>query len=492
MSRPVKVISLALGDGINIVLNFILVPFLARQFDVVTYGTYAQCLLVVGFMATLMSMGLNNILLKDMAVSENKQRTFYNNLATGSIVGILGALLLAILSQFIALKFDNPNLNRLLLIYTSFIPVSILLGSCSAALIYNGKNRLLVLSSVGFNAIRLLAIFLIIKYLHSSLSWVFFSLTMLGIFNLIFYLRSIDYRFEIADIKLTLIRQQLWEAAPLGLTIAISSVYSVVDGFFISFLLGVENYAVYRNGAMYIPMIMNLFTAINTIFLPDISKIYNSGNYDLIIAYKKKIAMLFVFLVYPVVLYFLFYAHDLVVLIFSSKYESSSLVFLIFNITLLFRLCNTEDIFLVSNKTNMLPVFYAMACVLSIIMNYILIHYLGLYGAAIASVTASVLLILMVSVKGFGILSHSFTDVVPWKLIFSLFFFCSVLIAGFKLVGQFYPSPYAFLFYFIPYSLVTYVVLLRLGFMDPLLVRNILESVIKHPKLIYLYDRVVG
>ena len=68
----------------------------------------------------------------------------------------------------------------------------------------------------------------------------------------------------------------------------ISSVFTVADGIYVSSLLGVTEFAIYRNGAMFIPLIMSLYAAINSIVLPDISVLFANNNYSEIVRLKRK------------------------------------------------------------------------------------------------------------------------------------------------------------------------------------------------------------
>ncbi|MBK7221821.1 MAG: oligosaccharide flippase family protein [Saprospiraceae bacterium] len=120
-----KVLALAMGDGIKLVLNFILVPILARLFDIETYGTYGQVLMVAGFWLSFLSMGLNTILLRDLAQTDNKVGVFGNNLMSGFLLGTMGTITLWVAAPYLQIHFNNAGLAENLRWYSLFIPLQL-------------------------------------------------------------------------------------------------------------------------------------------------------------------------------------------------------------------------------------------------------------------------------------------------------------------------------------------------------------------------------
>ncbi|MBK7790395.1 MAG: oligosaccharide flippase family protein [Saprospiraceae bacterium] len=491
MSKPVKVLALAMGDGINLVLNFILVPILARLFDIETYGTYGQVLMVAGFWLSFLSMGLNTILLRDLAQTDNKVGVFGNNLMSGFLLGTMGTITLWVAAPYLQIHFNNAGLAENLRWYSLFIPFTIAIGSCNAALIFLGKSRKIVGISVFINAARLVGIIALVTIFGHSLKMIFGYLTLLSVLQFLLLMRNIDWHFSMDQISKVGVQKQITEAWPLGLTIIISSMFTVADGFFVSSMLDVHEYAIYRNGAMYLPLIMNLFAAINSIILPDVSRMFISGDWVKILELKKNIANIFVYVVYPVLLYFIFFGRDLVSLIYSEKYVASALVFQIYNISLLFRFCNSEDLFLAANKTRILPVIYACVCLYAFLANYLLIGSLGMQGAAVAALSGTLALMFMVYYFGFKIINYSLFQIIPFKAIGRVLLLTAPLILFCSFGTALWDETWIFLFLFAPYIFFCYVFMLRSQWLDPVMVRNLLASVFGSGKLIRIYDIVV-
>lgn len=488
MSRPIKVLALAIGDGINLILNFLLIPILARTFNIETYGTYGQVLMLVGFFVTLLSMGLNNILLRDLSQTERKSEVFYNNLFSGLLLGTLGMLLVLLCAPLAASQFKNTSLLIALQVYSPYIPFTIAINSCNAALIYLGKSKSIVSISILSNVIRLGGIIFISIFQGQNLNLIFGFLTLLSGAQFFILWKQVAWDYQPGLVSKPKIFEQIRTALPLGITVMISSVLTVTDGIYVSSLLNVEDYAVYRNGAMYLPLIMNLYGAINSIILPDISLLYKENRWHEIVLMKQKIAGIFVFFVYPVLIYFLVFAVDLITLIYSEKYLLSTFIFQVFNITLFFRICNAEDLFLVANKAGKLPLLYGITCLYALVLNYFLIHEWGINGAVWVSFSATLLLMTMVYTLGFRLINVRFRDIVPWKEMAKV----ALITLPLNLIlwtGKYvFHHPGYFLIVFIPYLILCYYMILKFGWMSSEFVRQVLLAVIGNGRIVKTYD----
>lgn len=492
MSRPLKVLALALGDGINLVLNFLLLPVLARTFDIATYGSYGQVLLVAGFSITLLSMGFNNLLLKDLSKAENKDGVFYNNLISSLFVGSLGMVTVLLLAPFISVHFNNPSIESNLRFYAPYIPVTIAISSINAGLIFIGNSRLLVSVSVITNLIRLCGILLIIKFWGNNLDFVFSFLTLLAFVQFFVLIKRMSWRFDPAMISVHSVKRQITEALPLGITVMISAVYSMADGFFVSSMLEVDDYAIYRNGAIFIPMIMNLYAAINSIVMPDVSLMYHENRINQLFDVKKKIASMYVFMIYPVLFYFIYFAGDLIHLLFSDKYALSAFIFQIYNLSLFLRFCNAEDLFIVANKASRLPLLYSIACLFMVISNFIFIQLWGIQGAVIAASSGTVFLLLMVYYYGFKIIKVKLSEIIPFYAIMRVLIVGTPLLFLFGVSISAFESRWLFLILFPFYIVSCYFILLKLNWVEHKMVRDLISGFSGSNFALKAYDRIIG
>ena len=128
---------------------------------------------------------------------------------------------------------------------------------------------------------------------------------------------------------------------------------------------------------------------------------------------------------YPILIFLIFFARDLITLYLSEKYSASAIVFAIFNLTLLIRINDYEDVIIASKKSYLLFKYYTIGFVFNFIAAWLLIKNFGYAGGAV-SVVASILLISILEFrKTLQLLKCSMRD-----LIFAGSFLKTVLISA--------------------------------------------------------------
>ena len=60
-SKSKKVLILTIGNGLNILINFLTLPYLVRTLSVENYGSYGQVLMIVSLLQGIFTFNLNQI-----------------------------------------------------------------------------------------------------------------------------------------------------------------------------------------------------------------------------------------------------------------------------------------------------------------------------------------------------------------------------------------------------------------------------------------------
>lgn len=477
MSRSVKVLALVFGNGINIFLGFLLVPYLSRALSYTDYGSYGQTLMVVGFMITMLGFGLDKVLYADLADDEIPSgNAIKSNAMISFLFGLGGTVLVLIFAQFIANYLDNELLTNLILVYGFSIPFQLLFKSFTATLIYHGLVKETVRINVLTNMLRLAFIFIFVQVFYSLIA-IFAALVLIPIIQALWsYLTIPSSMLENGKVSKSLMGDQISVGIPLGLTVIIGTVFKVTDGFMVSKLLGVDTYALFRNGAIQIPIIASLYASVNTIILPDVSKMFGKGQKKEIAALKTKALINTAAIIYPVILFFVLFSGELIPLYLSEKYAASYLVFAIFNCILFLRVTAYTDIYIASKRNNLLPKKFLITSILNLGFNYFFIQYWGMEGAAVATLLSYFILVSLLLKDGVKILDTTIHELVPFKRLGILFFGTLSLMACLKLifhaVDNLWLIPPIGLFYF----LTVYYIILKYDFLEKSIVRNLLSK----------------
>lgn len=489
MSRTSKVIGLLIGNGINTLLSFLLVPYLARALSLGDYGTYGQVLMIIGFCVTFLGFGLDKVLFAYFADQNIEQSdTLKSNIIIVFIFGIMGTLFVLFTNKIIGNQFENVLLPKLLTIYCFSVPFHLLYNSLNSTLIYFSRIRISVVISIATNILRLALIFVFIQ-LFFSLSLVFLSLAVIPVIQcLLSYFAIPEDLRSVGAINKSLVISQIKVGIPLGLTVIVSTIFTVTDGFMVSKLLDVDQYALFRNGATYIPIVASIYASVNTIILPDISRLYNRGDIREIISLKNRALKNTAAIIYPVIIFFIVFAHEIIPLLLSEKYAASWIVFSIFNCILFFRVTSYTDVYIASKRNFLLPRKYVISAALNLILNYVFIRIFGIEGAAMATAVSFALLVFLLFRGCLQILSTQLNDLVPLRELLNIFLIPSMVCIISLLLYHTLSSLPLLIALFVVYLLLVYHHMVKNNYLERSILRSLLGKYEASGHLLRLFN----
>lgn len=423
MSIVKKIGFLTLGQGINVFVNLLFLPYMSRALTYEEYGSYGQVLLIVSALATLVSVGLPqiiNVYLADNNRSHSESLT--NNISASIFSSFLGFLLLYFLSDFFGTFFNNPKLPSLIRLYSFSVLFSVPFASINSYLIFTGQVKKSVYLSVFPNILKIVLVVVSIQWFN-SLEYALFGIILATFIQFSFSLFQIR-KVVLFKLNRSKMYQQLIDGLPLGMTGIIGMIILYTDSIMVSNMIGVKEYAIYRNGAIEVPFISTIYGAISAIILPEVAKLWNANKIDEIFVLKKKVVMNMIYLLYPILIYLIFNSRELISLYFGEMYIESALIFSVFNLTLLFRISDYGDILIAAKKGRAILYFYLIVFVVNLISNYLLIKFFGALGASISTVLSLSLLVVLQLQKSLKISSKKLTDFVNLRRLFIVLSSC--------------------------------------------------------------------
>ena len=417
MSLTRKVGMMTLGQGINVVVNILFLPYMARALSYEEYGSYGQALLVTSVVATFLTLGLPQLLNVYLADDRKDNRTsLSNNLFTSLLLGLVGAIITYLTADWFGSIFDNTALPYLLKILSLSILFSIPFASLNSFFIYTGKVKLSVILSVLTNILKIILVVLSIQF-FKSLPLALASMVLISFLQLVIALlyarKALVYQFNSREIK-----QQILEGFPLGMTGVIAMVILYTDSTMISVMLDIKEYAIYRNGAIEVPFVSTLYGSIAAIVLPEVAKFWQKGKIDELFQLKKKVIMNTIYLLYPILIFLIFNAQSIITLYLGDKYADSAVVFAVFNLTLLIRVNYYADVLISAKMNKYILKVYLFVVLFNFIFNYFLINIYGSVGAAGSTVLSIAVLSALLLRKTLIISNKKLKDLVESKKIF--------------------------------------------------------------------------
>lgn len=385
--------ALALGQGITVLASFLMLPYLSRSLQQGDYGSYGQVLFYVSVFNSVALIGLNKVIFIYLSKPIKKEVIYTNNLFACLLMGLILTGICALSSPIISMFFDNQAITIPIIIFAFSIPFETMFTCYSSILVNENKSKVLAFTSVVASLIKYISLFFVIQYTDSFLL-IFICLLLASIIQLILvaFLSKVKLAFD--QISTTNWKDQIKMGVPLGLTSIIGTIYYVTDGFVVSYLLSEEDYAILRNGGFQIPFISTLYTIIGIVLMRDIGDYIQKQDKSNIVSLKARAIALAILLIYPITIFLIVFAGHWIPYLFTSLYQGSIIIFMIYNIMTLFRVTSYESIIVLSENSALLPKIYFKSFLLNLILSIPLTYYLGPSGSAIATIISFLYLVI--------------------------------------------------------------------------------------------------
>lgn len=409
--------------GFTIVSSMIL----SRYFDKGDYGTYKQVLYVYGTLLTVFTLGLPkaySYYLPRVPLNEAKNliskitNLFY-------LLGGFFSVLLFVFSPQIASFLKNPDLSLAIKIFSP-VPLLMLptMGLESILATYR-KTQFITIYTVSTRIFILLCVVLPVvifkgTYIHAIIGFVVASALT---FALAIYFKFLPVRFE-ANYKCDISYMEIFRfSLPLLYASLWGMLIGSADQFFISRYFGNEVFADFANGSLELPFVGMIVGAGATVLAPLFSRqVHEKADikkeiFPLWISVFEKTAKL----IYPLVLFFWFFADIVMVLLYGAQYENSGIYFRIKLIVNFFTMITYGPLVLAIGATKFYANVHMYGAILLIALQYISILTINSpYMITIISVLSQIGRIFALLI----FLSHyfkiKFVDLFPLKLIMKI------------------------------------------------------------------------
>jgi len=186
--------------------------------------------------------------------------------------------------------------------------------------------------------------------------------------------------------------KQLKYSLPLVGAVGAGLLVRKLDQFIVMGLFSTEQFAVYRNGAFEIPLAGMLAGSVMAVLIPQFVTCYRQGRLGemnrLWTAALRKTSLL----VFPMAAFFFAFADEIVVVLFSSRYAESAVVFRILALVIPIRVATFNGPLTACGRTHLVTIGSVAALVAELALCLVLVGWLGPAGAAV-SVVASVYIV---------------------------------------------------------------------------------------------------
>ena len=393
-SRTFKTAILASGQAMSSAVAIVTFAFLSRLLGKEDYATYRQTILVFTFAAPFLALGLPQALFYFLPGEKERPRSIVveNLLLLGLMSSLFLVLMFAGVNRLVAWRFGNPALVRNLL-YIAPYPFAMLpllsLPSCLIArnrvrqvAVFNVASRVLILIGVvGACAVVSTAETAVIATVVTS------AVLLAPALGMMFAAcRGGPWRPSLRGLG-----EQFRFSIPLGAATLVGTVILNLNKIIVASTCSTEDFAVYINGAIEIPLVLILPKSIQSILLPDFVRLYQQGDSREIVRLWKSAILKCASIMVPSMIFLQFLAPAVMRALFSSAYEAAAAPFRILALMLLMRSMSTDALFVATNNNRFILLRSIVSLILNVVLSLALIRWIGYLGAAIALVAVAYL-----------------------------------------------------------------------------------------------------
>lgn len=232
------------------------------------------------------------------------------------------------------------------------------------------------------------------NYLYAICGWSVASIISLC---LALYFKGIPFK-GIGAVKANL---SYTEVLTYSLPLAVASIAGIAiraaDQFYISRFFGPEVFAEFANGFLELPFVGMVTGATSMVLMPLFSKmIYDKSNVENILSLWRNALLKSAIIIYPLVIFFIFNAKNIVELLYSSTYHNSAIYFQIAMVLNFFNIIIFAPLLLAMGKTKV----YARVIIINAVAEWsigylIVLAFNSPVAIAILSVTLSITRVLI-------------------------------------------------------------------------------------------------
>ena len=383
---------LALGEGVSRTLVFFLIVAMTRILGPEEYGKFAFAFAFVSLLAMLSNFGLTGIATRELAQGSQREREFSSIL---SLKILLSAGTLLVMFLLALLVTPDIAVRKLIWILSLFALIDNFFWILYAFLRARERMEYEAVTRIVGAVLLLLVGFFVLFNLPSvtNISYAYVATSLVTLIGLAAFFHFRIYPLAFALDMLLL--KKFWEFSwPLGLAGVFGTVYIYSDSIIMRYLKQVTAVGWYGAAYQVIGLPIIVVTLISTSFYPALSRFAKESKENLQNLWNRHMQWM-IFLALPLMAGTIVLAPKIINFLYGQRYEPSviALQILIFaaGLNFLYNPYGTALVVTGQQKKHLLGT--AVAALVNIILNIILIPRFSLYGAGIATLISYMFLL---------------------------------------------------------------------------------------------------
>ena len=415
---------LFIGQTLSYLIQVFTPFFLVRLISRDDYGVYLQFILITETLIPILNLTLPSSLFFFLptATPEDQRQYIWQTIGLSAIVGIL---FVAIFGSFARTLLPMGGFALLggssvfLMMYLVFMLISnigdfifIIEKRKTFNLVYYPADRLIRL-------ILMIVMVMITGGFRGCIIALFLYSTLRLIFILTYLYRGYLSRLRSFFDKRKLMAQ-LSYTLPFAGAIIIKTMAERLDKYMVNLFITPGQYAIYGVAFLSIPLLQQVYTAVNNVAMPEITLLAASRNIQGLKALWHKIIEKNASITIPCVVFFVLMARETIFFLFTEKYIAAVPYYRIYLLTFLFVMTGYGMILRAANRTRQIFRANMIGSILTLAIGILIIRRWLLWGAMMTAVCGIVLPVFTQLIYEKRFLGLKLTGWFPWGRLFRI------------------------------------------------------------------------
>ncbi len=429
-TRTGKVLALSLGSALSMVISIFFGMISSRVLSKHDYATIQQTFLAYNFAVPILMLGLPNAVYYFLPREKQcKRGVLVDNIALLLGAGLLFSLFIGFGGyKMLAMRFNNPDLLHTLpwlVLYPFFLmPVA----GVSAVLVSADQTKTLAVYNVISSLALTLSGIVAVLVTKSYAAPIFVRIIVPAVFlPIAMYLMFKAVPGKMRWPKRLDMQAMVRYSVPLGLASIFGSLTLQMDSMIVSSMCSPEDFAVYYNGAIELPLIGIITGSITTVVFAEMAKLCARGDMEAALQLFHKASIKSACILFPSMCFLLVTATPFITVLYSEQYHASVVPFVIYLFVLPVRIVVYGAALMALGMTRVVLFRSILDLAINAILCYFLVKRFGYIGAAVSLLVTLYIWTtpynLYKIAKGFGV---SWSASMPFNSLFKMLFICAL------------------------------------------------------------------
>ena len=360
---------------------------LSRALDKTQYGTYNQAYLVVSFITPFLLLGLSNAVNYFYNQNGIDRRKYANTIySLVFLIGLIGAIIIAVLREQIASYFSNLSLSPLLLIVAIRPLLQNLIDFFQVLYVSSGKTTVIAVRNTIVSLVRL-AVVVIAACALKDIVLIYVLLVITDLVQVVFF--HLYFNKTVMQVRLIILNKNDLKpifvyAIPLALSTAVGTISVHMDSLLIGRIMSIEDFAMYSNMAKELPFNL-LVSSFSTVIFPRIIDLTSKGEKESMLSAYKLYLEIGILLTWTIVGGAIVASRELLIFLYSDKYIDGLPIFIVYLCVSGLRFTYYGALLSANGMSKEILKYSVFSLICNLTLNLVMFYTIGIIGPAIAT-----------------------------------------------------------------------------------------------------------